>query len=434
MVIKHTAVTGCLCLALATTLGCVQGMPPISQVPSDAPRHVREQILSLYSISAQSRAQGCLQLSMLASKSASAVPFLIPLLGDETMAWSPSIFIPYTGTPVASEAIDALGAIGPPAVEPLTAALKNAVPAVRAGAAVCLGQIGDARAVDALLVAAEDPNGHVKRAAKAALACIPEARAVPYAMSVLQDKGKTRDVFRAIIALGNTGPAARQAAPLLWEVFRDGKSSDRWRAATALGRIEQGGPVVTELVQASKERSANSHESDAIDALGRMGPSAHQAIPDLKRMLSDDRVAHRAAIALWRITSDPSVCLGPLQEHCGNDYCCECLAEMGPTAAPAVPALIGVLRRGGNPMSAARALGRIGPAAKEAVPALCECLKEKLSYGLRTEAAEALGRIGPAAGPAIPALKKLLRDDFWVVRVAAEDALELIQSKDGRGL
>jgi HEAT repeat protein len=370
---------------------------------------------------------------MLKSKSAAAVPFLIPMLGDEAMAWSPSIFIPYTGSPVAGEAIDALAAIGPPAVGPLTVALKNAVPAVRARAAVCLGRIGDARAVDALLVAAEDPNGHVKRAARAALACIPEARAVPYAMSVLQDNRNTRDAYRSIIALGHTGPAARPAAPLLWDVFRDGKNSDRWRAATALGRIEQGGPIVTELVKAANERSADSHESDAIDALGWMGPSARQAVPDLKGMLSEDHVANRAAIALWRITSDPSVCLGPLQECCADYDSCECLAEMGPLAAPAVPALIEALRiKNDIPHGAVRALGRIGPAAKEAVPALCECLKEKLSYGLRTEAAEALGRIGPAASPAIPALKELLRDNFWQVRVAAEDALELIQSGAGQ--
>ena len=79
------------------------------------------------------------------------------------------------------------------------------------------------------------------------------------------------------------------------------------------------------------------------------------------------------------------------------------LAEIGPAAKDAVPALIKALRSEdrNTRISAAYALQKIGPAAESAVPALIEALKDD---AIRVDAVSALGAIGPGAKQAVPAL------------------------------
>ena len=106
----------------------------------------------------------------------------------------------------------------------------------------------------------------------------------------------------------------------------------------------------------------------------------------------------------------------------------EALRQIGPAAAPAVPALIETLKDT-DPTAkwlAADALGAIGPAAAPAIPALVEVLKDKGANSLaRAGAASALGAIGPAA---IPALMEVFKDKSAdpEVRTYAADALKAI--------
>jgi HEAT repeat protein len=93
---------------------------------------------------AQWRAQGCLNISRLAIEDvdcSAAIPWLIALLRDEAIAWSPSIFIPYTGTPVHREAATTLGCIGPPAVPALRDLLSSDNPKLRERASDVLTRI-----------------------------------------------------------------------------------------------------------------------------------------------------------------------------------------------------------------------------------------------------------------------------------------------------
>jgi len=88
------------------------------------------------------------------------------------------------------------------------------------------------------------------------------------------------------------------------------------------------------------------------------------------------------------------------------------LAEIGPEARAAVPALIGLLkeRRELNPAFYCMALGRLGPDAKEAVPVLEEALKDD-NRGIRLAAAVALTTIEPQqASNAVAVLKSLQHD------------------------
>jgi HEAT repeat protein len=104
------------------------------------------------------------------------------------------------------------------------------------------------------------------------------------------------------------------------------------------------------------------------------------------------------------------------------------VADMGPVAAEAIPALMVAMQKnfGGRQeeerhqdFRAALALSKIGPAAVEAL----RNLTGEKSANLRSEAALALGRIGPPAAAATAELIGLLADDDPHVRSDASTAL-----------
>ncbi len=106
----------------------------------------------------------------------------------------------------------------------------------------------------------------------------------------------------------------------------------------------------------------------------------------------------------------------------------DALAQLGPKAVTAVPALVQTLRTdvGGRgeeashqDYRAALALAAIG---KPSVDGLIRLLKER-KEGVRAEAIMALGRIGPDAGAAVPALIALLADPSARIRREAAIAI-----------
>jgi HEAT repeat protein len=109
------------------------------------------------------------------------------------------------------------------------------------------------------------------------------------------------------------------------------------------------------------------------------------------------------------------------------------LAEIGPAAREAVPALIEALR---DPESfvrvwAAAALARVQPENPDAIPALVAGTHDGISF-VRSLAAWHLGRLGPGH-PGIesvePELRELLNDSDPSVRVEALAALENLTGK-----
>jgi HEAT repeat protein len=77
---------------------------------------------------------------------------------------------------------------------------------------------------------------------------------------------------------------------------------------------------------------------------------------------------------------------------------------------------------------AAHALAEIGPDAKDAVPALIKLLKDS-DEGPRNDSCMALGDIGPVAIDALPALRNALNDPSKDVRQFAQRAIDKIQNK-----
>ena len=107
------------------------------------------------------------------------------------------------------------------------------------------------------------------------------------------------------------------------------------------------------------------------------------------------------------------------------------LADLGPLAKPAVPALVKTLKSGDDlalKHEILIALGRIGSPAAEAVPAIAGFLNNS-SPVLQYEAVHALRKIGPDAKSALPQLAGLLKSDKPVVQVSAAWAVVAIGNK-----
>ncbi|MHB8958934.1 MAG: HEAT repeat domain-containing protein [Candidatus Limnocylindrales bacterium] len=195
--------------------------------------------------------------------------------------------------PVRPTAVEALIATGSVAGEPLVAALGNWDPKVREAAAMALGRIGDARAVEALIGALGDQAGEVRWAAVESLGEIGDHRATEPLIAMLKDG---RMHAAAVAALGAIGDA-RAVEPLIADldyVFQG------WSAASALEAI--GEPSVIPLIAVLGSRSTSVRQEASV-TLGRIGdPRAFEPLLDA---LDDDdwdvrRNAATALVALYR--------------------------------------------------------------------------------------------------------------------------------------
>ena len=103
----------------------------------------------------------------------------------------------------------------------------------------------------------------------------------------------------------------------------------------------------------------------------------------------------------------------------------EAIGKLGPVAQPAVPELAEILKSGPTPnrKAAAQALGGIGPAA---VSDLITALRGEKEQSVRNAAATSLAKIGP---PAVPALIAVLGEGNQDAAAGARTALST--KKDG---
>ena len=185
----------------------------------------------------------------------------------------------------------------------------------------------------------------------------------------------------------------------------------------------------SKLVELVEKLSSSSTEErgNAVFALGKYGPQAQMAVPDLVPLLKDDDWAVRSGTA-------------------------DTLGKIGPAAGQAVSALVECLKDSHPDVSlyAARALGEIGLPARSAVPALLEAFEQdhdSLLRGIagrslvqlgrttatvqallqdlkdenrRKNSYKALAEIGPIA---LDGLVKMLKDPDWSARSCAVRAL-----------
>jgi HEAT repeat protein len=189
-------------------------------------------------------------------------------------------------------------------IQQLRSATSSSLPAQ------ALGQMGPAAhsAVPALMAAMnfqrEDEGGWDFGGVIGALGAIgPAAKeAVPALIAVFERD--PRDRYAAIDALGNIGPEAKAAAPLLAKALKSSGAWDQVRIALALWKIDRQPdivvPVLVDLLS-DKKTSQSAHEASrqvppypgemvpAIQALAEIGPAAKNALPALRAALNDGR-------------------------------------------------------------------------------------------------------------------------------------------------
>lgn len=312
---------------------------------------------------------------------AALLVFALPLaaaeqLDDPVGHWAEKLT--HANVQVRMEAVVELGKLGPkaaPAVPAIADRLESDKDErVRLAAAGVLGQIGpDAKAaVPALIGALKDEGFDVASWSATALGKIgPGAKAAVPELAKMLGSYRSSRSYTAAVALGEIGPDAKAAVPDLLRMVEKDLHHYAPEACLALWRIEKHPEAIPALIRILKT-DYSSEVGMAAYALGRIGPDARAAVPQLVATLSNKEslVASQTALALWQIAKHEK----------------------------AIPTLIRLLTDENTTerYHAAWRLQVIGPPAKEAVPALVKNLKDKADY-VAPAAADALKAIDPEA-------------------------------------
>jgi HEAT repeat protein len=298
---------------------------------------------------------------------------------------------------------------GTRAVPALTESLKDKDSKVRIAAAQMLADIGPAAksAVPNLLEQAlHDPIEYAGTTASGALKSIDLAAArqvmSAYLPALNDDDVQARR--KACAMLGSLGPVAKPAVPALIVALSDVDARIRMHAVGALGEIGIPATMVIPALTKALHDKAQPVRHRALSQFAFSIQPTESVLPHLKE-LTEDRDLSIAILAKSALNSPhrqakdrASVYVTTLQMGRGaNDYALHKLAQLGPEAAGAVPAVMPVLKdeRPLHRYLAAEVLGAIGPRAKDAVPALTAALQDEDAV-VRESVAEALRTIGAA--------------------------------------
>ncbi|MET9765317.1 HEAT repeat domain-containing protein [Streptomyces sp. NPDC006372] len=213
-----------------------------------------------------------------------------------------------------------------------------------------------------------------------ALTALGDAESVPSVLRLLRgtaDGPRLPDAVTeaAVRAVGAFGSAAHEAIPDLRALLDSGCAV---AAAHALWSVTgQADAVVPVLVRGLTDQGQGRRRRAAADVLGRLGPAADPALPELRRMTGSGDGSERAAAAcaVWRITGEPEPVLPVLRsawvEHPRTrTMIAGCAAALGPAGTPVHDLLRAELRsprrhradargRGGHALHADQVLLRI---------------------------------------------------------------------------
>jgi HEAT repeat protein len=244
------------------------------------------------------------------------------------------------------------------------------------GLVVLLALVGPARAADVAQLIGElaNPDAAVRERAQAALAAAGRPALQPLVRALGEDP-VTR--VAAMRALGKMNAAATPAIPYVflalgssdWELSRE--------ASKTLAAI--GGPATARVIRGLDDTHLR---YACITTLGEMGPAAKDAVPQLMRMLDNEKSFREGIV--------------------------KTLARIGPDA---IPSLRQALAHASPQISgaAAVALGEMeGQLTPDLVPQLTVALQSK-DYKISWAALEQLGKLGTAAKEAVPAIKKSIQ-------------------------
>ena len=208
----------------------------------------------------------------------------------------------------------------------------------------------------------------------------------------------------------------------------------RASAADALGLLgESAADAIPQLIQAVRD----GYEPVCLNAAYALGTIGEPAVPQLIETLGDANGPTRrmAAYALAAVGAPAVPALSEALQHTADAVRVEAsyaLAQIGDAAEPAIPALMERAKDECDEVRRylAEAFGSLGATAAPAVPQLTDMVADDADKQVRFEAALALAQIGPAANDAVPVLAKALWDEDRYVRDNTIHALKRIDTPE----
>ncbi len=175
------------------------------------------------------------------------------------------------------------------------------------------------------------------------------------------------------------------------------------------------------------DRNAVVYRYRAADAIGRIGPSAKEAIPHLIQALKYDEshiVRNHVGSALGKVGLEPTQIPILIEAFKDNEIWGTVSHVLGEMGEAAIPFLIEALKDKNEwvSMGAANALGIMGPKAKETAPALLQAMRNS-DEKYRHSYAGALEKIGSVDVESISILIQDLKNKDERIRLIALEAL-----------
>lgn len=284
----------------------------------------------------------------------------------------------------------------------------------------------------------KDEDNQVRTGAASALyMCgLSATAALPQLLDVLQGTDLPLKVIAAH-TLGNLGTNAAVAVPALEEFLTKAGGGARTAVAQALWRItRKASLVLPALIEALEIRTPDLVETwadtSAAQTLAEIGPEAKAAVPALSRLLQakDQRMRVGAAAALVRINPDTAGVAEALSAGLQQDPSLSYIIAQRALCELGEKSIPVLMTAASQPSAVVRrlAIETLGSIGAHADGAV-PLLAAKLAdpdESVRRAAANALGKMAAESKAAVPQLRTALKDTSRLVRTAA--AVALIQA------
>lgn len=290
--------------------------------------------------------------------------------------------------------------------------------------------------VDGLVSALDHEDFYVRRDAAWGLKQVGDHRAVPALIKTLKYE-KWQDDYTILVAVRENAAEAlgiigdeRAVKPLIEALAHDSDDDVRWKAAWSLGKI--GSPEALDaLITGLNDDTAIVRQQSAM-ALGLIG--REEAVTPLIEALEDEE---------WTVRKDAVFALGEIGDQRAVKYLIRALIDedrdvvlkamsaLIKIGTPAVDPLLTSFKKGNWRLreKSAIVLGLIGDnkAVDYFIKALSKGRDREANKYVRGRIAEALGRIGDPK--AKEALELVLNDEFIFSKHKAQEALEKLESE-----
>jgi HEAT repeat protein len=328
--------------------------------------------------------------------------------------------------------IKALKQIGPARPEDagaLRALLENDGPFVRALAAEELAKLpATAETTDALHRVLRDPVALVRvHAARAIWLANHDSANILAALASGFDDG---DYDTTRLASETLALIGEPAIPTLRQLRKHKLSKARRWVEDALGEIKtDAADHVPNLIE-----SLHDHDSRvcnlAAAALGKIGPRAAPAVPDLVQVVDEKRLDFETFVRAVRgigpaakAAKEPLISALDSRDEQARWHAFTALCRIGSGDESIAEVAVAAVRDGKvRPQWGLRQLAGLGSAATEAVPLALEYLQNGERF-VRSGAAELIGNAGATAKAALPALRTALDDKDHSVRFESAVAI-----------